>query len=236
MWGYEENMSSDPATSLSHSDLSGSLPDMLWVRAICALGFGLSFLAHLCLTVPPSLKCPAATKILGRYTYLTVQSNVLCFCYHALRLVAPQSFVAVHGYPLAFALGFTLTVLYYGLNYFMAARVADDKLWKSKGYEWLPLACHLEHGMALPLALLDALYGGHAGTTTSADVVVWISAYVAAYLSFTWFNKSVGGVWVYPIFDAFEAKLGGSMGFWMLGGPVALAYVGVGFLGQHLSG
>ena len=39
---------------------------MLWVRATSALGFGLSFWAHLYLTVPPSLKCPAKTKILGR--------------------------------------------------------------------------------------------------------------------------------------------------------------------------
>ena len=208
---------------------------MLWVRATCALGFGVSFWAHLYLTVPPSLKCPAKTKLLGRYTFLTIQSNVLCTCYHALRLVAPHSLIAAHGYPLAFALGFNLSVLYYGLNYFMAARVAEDKLWISKGWRWLPLANHLEHGMALPLALLDALYGGHAGTTTNADVVVWISAYVAAYLAFTLVNKRVGGHWVYPIFDELEATLG-SMGFWVLSVPVALAYVGVGFLGQHLSG
>lgn len=100
---------------------------IMWVSAICAAGFGIAYWAHLYLAVPPSLKCPAKTQLLGRFTFLTIQSNVFCGCYHALRLVAPSSFLAVHGYPLAFALGFNLTVLYYALDYFVGQPAAGIK-------------------------------------------------------------------------------------------------------------
>lgn len=113
--------------------------------------------------------------------------------------------------------------------------MAEDRLWTSKGWRWIELANHLEHGLALPLALLDALHGGHAGTTTNTDVVVGILGYVAVYLTFTLINKRYSGHWVYPIFDELEVTIG-PMGFWVLTVPIALAYLGLGFLGQYLSG
>ena len=102
---------------------------------------------------PGKKRKPQACQYFGRLTFLTVQSNILLTLYHALRHVRPESYIAVHAYPYAFAAGVGLTINYYGLDHFLPEKIAEDKRWIEKGYTMIPVANHLEHGLALPTAL-----------------------------------------------------------------------------------
>ena len=202
---------------------------------VCALGSALSCWAHVVLMPPPRLKSPDKTRYFGRLTFLTVQSNVLMTAYHVVRLVAPASALAVRCYPLAFALGSGLSLLYYGLDHFVPAKQMEDKRWIAKGYTGIPVGRHLEHGLALPLAVLDAKFGGHAFETSSGDVYLFVGGYTMLYLLMTLLNKRLTGLWLYPIFDEVEGVLGPAA-FWVISLPAVATYVGLGFLGQHLAG
>ena len=105
--------------------------------------------------------------LLGSLTFLTVQSNLICYYYSFMRLLAPDGEIVRLLYPLAFALGVILTPLYYGLNHFVAEKIRLDGVWIKKGWVWIPLANHLEHAHALPLMLLDAAGSAHAATTNA---------------------------------------------------------------------
>lgn len=205
-----------------------------FVSLVCAFGNAIAFWAHLWLQPPPRLKSPVKTKVFGRWTFLTVQSNVLLTCYHSLRFVWPECALAKRGFPLAFTLGVGLTLLYYGLDHFVALKRADDRAWMKRGYPWIPLACHLEHGLGLPLAVYDALHGGHGGQSTQNDVFRFIGGYAVSYLATTLITRRCTGEWVYPIFDAVQAKLG-KAGFWALAIPATLFYFALGHLGRHIA-
>lgn len=180
--------------------------------------------------VPPKIRKPLACKYFGRLTFLTVQSNVLLTLYHALRYVSPESFVAVHAYPLAFALGAGLSLNYYCLDHFTPQKRAEDKRWIEKGYTLIPLANHLEHGLALPTALLDALYGGHAGQASLRDVLVFVGGYTTFYNTLHFVNKQLTGAWLYPVFDDAQKAVGPRWAFWAVATPVSLLYCGLGAL------
>ena len=204
------------------------------ISLICAVGNAVGFAGHL--FMPPCwLRSPQKTRVFGRWTFLTNQSNAILVCYHALRFAAPAHALARRAYPLAFALGVGLTLLYYGLDHFVAAKRAEDRLWVARGFVWIPVACHVEHGLALPLALLDARYGGHAGESTGGDVVVLVGGFAAFYLLGTLLNKKLTGLWLYPISDELEKALGPA-GFWVLSIPVTVTYVTLGFVGRHVAG
>mmetsp|Transcript_23953 Transcript_23953/g.71848 ORF Transcript_23953/g.71848 Transcript_23953/m.71848 type:complete len:220 (+) Transcript_23953:222-881(+) len=200
----------------------------------CAALAMVSILAGLFLMPPCWLKSPSKTHVFGRLTYLTVQSNFILFTYHALRIAYPDGRYADRAFPLAFASGAGLTLTYYGLDHFVAAKVAEDKLWMGKGWAWIPLGNHLEHGLALPVALLDARFGKHSGVTRE-DVYLWVGGYVLFYLCFTLLNKRLTGEWVYPIFDEAEAKHGKKWGFYKVAAPVAMGYLALGFVGKALA-
>lgn len=201
---------------------------------VCAGGFLVSVLAHLYLMPPPHLKAPQRTRLLGRLTYLTVQSNVISFLYHAFCLLVPDSPLVIRLHPLVFGLGFALTPLYYGLDHYQAEKAASDREWIAKGWRWIPLGNHLEHGLALPLALLDGLCTVRA-TPASADVLRFCGGYGAAYFVLVVLqNKRRTGWWVYPVFEELERAFG-MAGPCMLGGGVSVAFVGLGFLDQALS-
>lgn len=213
--------------------MSGAPPA---VAAIGMVGSALAVLSGVYLMPPPHLKCAAKTSYFGRFTYLTYQSNMLCALYYALRCVAPDTYVATHGWPLAFALGAGLTVSYYGLDHFVEAKRRDDREWRDMGWRWIPLANHLEHGMALPIALYQAARGGHAGESGADDVLWFCGGYSAWYLLFTLLNRRLTGVWVYPIFDEVGARVGGAAAFWIVALPVAAVYLSLGALGVQLAG
>jgi len=204
------------------------------VSAVCAL------LAAISVATPFVALPPASTKsrcrVFGHYTFLTSQSNLILLAYHGLRLVAPESWLATHAFPLAFALGFGLTIMYYALCHFLEEKAREDKLWIEKGYTLIPIANHLEHGFALPLAVIDALFGGHAGETTFADTRLFVVGYIIFYLILILVNKKLTHEWVYPIFGVAEEKLGQPVGFLVLIVPIVLVYLSLAVLGQRLAG
>ena len=118
---------------------------------------------------PGQKRKPQACQYFGRLTFLTVQSNILLTLYHALRHARPESYIAVHAYPYAFAAGVGLTINYYGLDHFLPEKIAEDKRWIAKGYTMIPVANHLEHGLALPSRSGRVLHGQHAGQCTLRD-------------------------------------------------------------------
>ena len=94
----------------------------------------------------------------------------------------------------------------------------------------IPVANHLEHGLALPTALLDAFYGGLAGQCTLRDVLVFVGGYTTFYNLFQLVNKRLTGAWLYPVFYEAETAVGPRWAFWAVATPVSLFYCGLGAL------
>ena len=93
--------------------------------AVAALGFAAhttALYSNQRLQCPPM--SPEVTRYLGMFTWLTVQTNIICCCRFAAVLAASflesttLATLMVQLFPLSFALGFTLSLLYYGLNHF----------------------------------------------------------------------------------------------------------------------
>ena len=59
------------------------------IAAVCAAGFLIAILAHVFLVPPPHIKRPEP-MLLGSLTFLTVQSNLICYYYSFMRLLAPD--------------------------------------------------------------------------------------------------------------------------------------------------
>ena len=202
------------------------------LAALNAAGFLMAILAHRFLFPPPREKCPTRTALLGSLTFLTVQSNLICYYYSFMRLLAPDGEIVRLLYPLAFSLGVILTPLYYGLNHFVAEKIRLDGVWIKKGWVWIPLANHLEHAHALPLMLLDAAGSAHAATT-DAEVYVVCGGYIGLYLCITLLQKHIHGCWVYPVYDVAERKFGPA-GFWLIAAPVVSISLGLGFVARSV--
>ena len=200
------------------------------INLLCCLLSLVAVVSGLLWMVPAKKRKPQACQYFGRLTFLTVQSNVLLTLYHALRYARPESYIAVHAYPYAFAAGVGLTINYYGLDHFLPEKIAEDKRWIAKGYTMIPLANHLEHGLALPTALLDAFFGGHAGQCTLRDVLVFVGGYTTFYNLFQLVNKRLTGAWLYPVFYEAETAVGPRWAFWAVAMPVSLFYCGLGAL------
>ena len=202
------------------------------LAALNAAGFLMAILAHRFLFPPPREKCPTRTALLGSLTFLTVQSNLICYYYNFMRLLAPDGEVVRLLYPLAFSLGVMLTLLYYSLDHFVNAKQAEDRLWIKKGWTWIPIANHLEHAPALPLALLDAFGAAH-GATTDAEIYVVCGGYIGFYLVVTLLQKRIHGAWVYPVYDEAVAAAG-PIGFWLIAVPVVGVCLGLGFVARRV--
>jgi hypothetical protein len=146
------------------------------VSLVCAAGHAVALLTHRFLMPPPALKEPERVAVYGRLTYLTVQSNMICCAFHALRCWKPASAIATQLHPLAFALGFALSILYYALDHFQPKKQELDKKWIKKGFTWVPVGNHLEHALALPLAILDSVLLPR-GVPSAADVLIFAGGY-----------------------------------------------------------
>jgi hypothetical protein len=153
---------------------------MLMTSVVCCAGHAIALLTHRFLMPPPAIKEPERVALFGRLTYLTVQSNLFCCAFHALRLWRPDSTLVTRLHPLAFALGFALSILYYGLNHFNDKNQALVKKWVAKGWVWVPLGNHLEHALALPLAVLDSALLPR-GAPSASDVVLLNGGYGLLY-------------------------------------------------------
>uniref|UniRef100_A0A6U8SJK9 Uncharacterized protein n=1 Tax=Emiliania huxleyi TaxID=2903 RepID=A0A6U8SJK9_EMIHU len=178
------------------------------VSALCAAGFAAALYAHRFWMPPCVLKEPERCRAFGRLSYFTVQTNLINFAYHTLRCLAPKHPLVGRLHPLAFATASMLTVLYYSLDHWNAQKAAGDRKWIAKGYTRLPLGNHVEHGHALPLALLDALCLPRAAA--SASDVLWINGgYGAAYFAvMVLLGKRLKGEWIYPVLDDLEKGFG----------------------------
>jgi hypothetical protein len=208
------------------------------MSSICVGGFLVAILAHVFIMPSPQEKEPERTKVFGRLSYLTVQSNAISLVYHILCILAPGSAsgseLLARTYPVIFALGVLLTPLYYCLDHFVPEKKRLDSLWIRRGWRWLPLGNHLEHLPAMPLALFHALSTPRA-EAASEDILLFCGGYgVCYFVGVVLVTKRVGGSWVYPIFDELEEGLG-AIGPYLLGGAVALLYVGLGFLSRAVA-
>ena len=165
------------------------------------------------INVPDSLSHAVPTKYLGGAVWLTVQTNVVCFFYYAaatascvVRSEALADLVA-HLFPLAFALAFVLTILYYGLDHFNPESVRKRKLWSENGYPQIEMISHLEHASAAPLALLYAfslrLPSGGAEPSVG-PLLTFLAWYVAMSIA----NRMATGEWLYPIVEDAHKAVG----------------------------
>lgn len=203
-------------------------------ESVCALLHFVSLEAHILLMPPPQLKDPkrAVAFTYGRLTFLTVQSNLVCFVYYASSMVAPSSELLWRVHPIVFALGFALTPLYYGLDHFTPEKKRIDAKMR-KGYPYVDYGNHLEHALALPAALLHAVSTPRAAPASS-DVLVFCGGYgIAYFILVLLLGKWRGNAWVYPVCDELERDLG-PMGPYLLGLVVTLAFVALGFADQLL--
>ena len=89
--------------------------------ATAVLGFaahGAAVIAKKTIEIPDHIGNPQATQYLGMFTYLTVQTNIICCTRFgmvlAARLLGSKYLVdlTVQLFPLSFGLGFVLTILY----------------------------------------------------------------------------------------------------------------------------
>ena len=164
------------------------------------------------LEIPDRLGNPQATQYLGMFTWLTVQTNIICCARFAAVLAAyflgsaSLAALTVRLFPLSFGLGAMLTVMYYSLDYFQEENVRKRKQ-NAKFAPHCELAAHLGHGSGLPLAVLDAI------TLVGNDhprpgVTGLVMSYIAFYMVLTLVNHAATKVWQYPIIAVVQRAAG----------------------------
>ena len=153
-----------------------------------------------------------ALKMLGSFSWLTIQTNYICTVYFAACIYSALGFgldsVVIQLFPLVFALGSFLTAAYYLLDHFNPANVKARAYFSVRGYPYIGLSTHTQHCFALPLVLLHASRLQMKGKPEDSAMLLTVGGYLAFYITYTFCNKSVSGAWVYPIFDAAQ-KAGG---------------------------
>jgi len=209
---------------------------LLTTIQVCAL------LGNFNLALPPRINGPKLTAYTGRYTYLTVQTNIILLVYYAVTTmtsiletrVIDGTLIAL--YPLVFALGSFVTIAYYLLDHWNPEQIKKRITWAKRGYNFLEFDSHLEHGFAFPGVVL---YQYAMVTTASSyrpsysDVVMFVGGYMLFFLAFTHVIKHLTGVWVYPIIED-VSRFGGIAGRWALFATLMLVFMGLGSLGKLL--
>eukprot|EP01062_Namystynia_karyoxenos_P070200 TRINITY_DN65591_c0_g1_i1.p3 TRINITY_DN65591_c0_g1~~TRINITY_DN65591_c0_g1_i1.p3 ORF type:complete len:249 (+),score=84.91 TRINITY_DN65591_c0_g1_i1:79-747(+) len=198
-------------------------------------GFATQLLCHT-LDTPPALVCPEASRYLGRFSFLTFQTNVVCTAYFAaaVRALWGGSELGTHLwlrrlFPMVFGLGSFLTLAYYALDHFNPVSTQRRAHYKQNGYPLIGMAAHGEHCFALPLVVLQALnWSGPA--PSFREGLPYTAGFMAWYLFMTHANRLVTGAWIYPVIDDVEAK-GGAVGrcaffLGLTGACVALSALG----------
>ena len=171
---------------------------------------------NLTISASPTDFAPEVTRYLGRFVFLTVQSNWILSAYFLVCVVAivtrrPRVEWLCRGFPLVFALGAFLTVAYYALDHFNPAQVQARKALAGR-YPYIEWSAHGEHALALPSVVLFALFVRveHA-KPSSADVLRAVGYYMAFYLVVTHANKTATGLWQYPILADLTAQGGAAL-------------------------
>jgi hypothetical protein len=213
------------------------------LSAVCGfIGFNVALLAAHLLAAPPQLWDPACNRYLGRWLYLTYQTNVGCAVYFGCALLdmalgggGALGAALVALFPLAFALGGFLTVAYYALDHFNPENYARKERVRSQ-YPYVHWCSHLEHGHGLPLMLLHGLWlDVPAGVVPpeTTDVVHTVGAYMAFYLLLVHANYAATGLWPYPIIDDLT-RAGGALARGAFFAGLSLVFVLFGLGGAML--
>jgi len=118
--------------------------------------------------------------------------------------------------------------LYYGLDHSNPEKQRRNQADVARGYAYVEIADHLEHGLALPLVLFHACFVGT--PPDSFTTAALVSVYAASYLALTLLNHQLTGLWTYPVIDEIEKGSGwaGVLGFFsvVVGLMVGLAFAG----------
>ena len=201
-------------------------------------GHAAAVYAKIFLEIPDQISNPQVTQYLGILTWLTVQTNLICCLRFAAVLLAHIAAsnalieITVRLFPLSFGLGFMLTVLYYGLDYFQEDNVKKRKEYRRTTAPFCELAAHLTHAPALPLALIDALTLS-AGGYARPGVVDLVGGYILFYMAQTLANHAATGAWQYPIIQDAQ-KAAGWPGVLLFFAVIAGLMVGAGQLDSRL--
>mmetsp|Transcript_20860 Transcript_20860/g.37169 ORF Transcript_20860/g.37169 Transcript_20860/m.37169 type:complete len:215 (-) Transcript_20860:259-903(-) len=204
----------------------------LGVALLCAGSQYLAVYSCFFLGVPPQKFMPEATRYLGRFMFLTFQSNCILTLYYSVALLAciissPQlDTVIMKGYPLAFALALFLTSAYYGLDHFNPEQIKRRKV-LVKSYPYIHYDVHFQHGLAAPFMLFYTFCISPLAYRPSANW--WVLGYLMYYLFQTHVNKFVTGFWPYPIIDDLE-RAGGAFARNAFFVTLTLIFVGLGRL------
>jgi len=220
----------------------------MWLGVLVGLtGFGTEFICSFFLSYPPGLWTwtksklrPELTRYCGKLIYLTLQTNLIGAVYYTLRVCAVTfGFAGLHQllvrmFPLIFALGTFLTAAYYGLDHFNPEQVKARKQIAEEGYPAIHVLCHLEHVLALPVVVVDALtLSVGDGALHGLDNLVFVGGYIGFYLILVHVNMLATGEWPYPIIDAIEKSFG-LLGRCSFFGVLTLILLGFSYMGTWL--
>ena len=210
-------------------------PLPLLSSAVCAAAYFVAVWSHYWLVPDPRLSQPVLAGVLGRFTFLTFQTNVLCCVYYALAVASalgvgpPLDGLLARAFPVAFTLGAFLTPGYYGLDHFNVQKKMLRKQWIERGYPYVTLGAHLTHGHSLPAALIAVLTveTPHA----AEDVLMGVGGFTGYYICLIFANKMMTGEYVYPFLTDAQAK----RGFGLVAVILAVIWsvvVAIGFMGR----
>ena len=170
--------------------MSSCAPPQLIAAVLGAVGHALALLGK-AINVPDSVANPGPTSYLGFLTWLTVQTNIVCTAFYAAAAAAcvlesdALGAAVAQAYPLAFALGFALTLLHYTLNHPNPANREKRRYYTQAGYKYVELASHLEHAAGSPLALLFACAYRLPAGVPAPSVLDPVGAFMLWYIGLT---------------------------------------------------
>jgi len=150
-------------------------------------------------------------SILGRWTYLTRHCVTLQAWHQVLSFASvwiPGLVAPTHGFSICVAtLGWFVTIQYFVLVVPSQPFKDDIELWRKRGVHFKELG-EILHVPALPIAVLDLLFGKtaavlHAAVSMPATGTL-LAAYVLIYLSLIAANYRVVGVWPYGFMKSFS--------------------------------
>lgn len=174
------------------------------------------------------LDLPVLTQYLGRWTFLTAQTNALGTLFYGLSCAAPSLQSArldnwlLLAFPGIFALGCFLTLAYYLLDHNNPDQVRRRNALRGE-YPKVDVARHLEHAHGLPLVLVHAALIGVPDDLRAprvAEAAGLLVAYMTFYVGLAHVNRLATGEWPYPILTSATRKGGAALRSLVIAGLV----------------
>ena len=206
---------------------------MSTVELACFAGFSVAIFSAHFLAAGPRFFDPQCTKYLSRGIYLTYWSNLTGVAYYGSHIAGVDRQLLLRLFPMMFAAGCFLTVVYYILDFPNAESRRKKERCRAQ-FPYIFWNDHLAHGHALPLVLLHAMtLQAPAGLQlpTIADATFFVGVFAGCYLVAVHVNHWLTGAWPYPIIDEITRAGGvlGRCGFFaaLLAALIGLARLGV---------